>query len=100
MQKTSNLSVRIDPVLKESSERILNQLGIPMSSAITLFLKQVVINNGIPFDVKLPKGIVNIDDLSDEEIQKEIQKGIDDFDNGRYVSLEEFEKYFKVKYNL
>jgi len=100
MQKTSNLSVRIDPVLKESSERILNQLGIPMSSAITLFLKQVVINNGIPFDVKLPKGIVNIDDLSDEEIQKEIQKGIDDFDNGRYVSLEEFEKYFKEKYNL
>ena len=100
MQKTSNLSVRIDPVLKESSERILNQLGIPMSSAITLFLKQVVINNGIPFDVKLPKGIVNIDDLSDEEIQKEIKKGIDDFDNGRYVSLEEFEKYFKEKYNL
>ncbi len=92
MQKTSNLSVRIDPVLKESSERILNQLGIPMSSAITLFLKQVVINNGIPFDVKLPKGIVNIDDLSDEEIQKEIQKGIDDFDNGRYVTLEEFKK--------
>ncbi len=63
-----------------------------MSSAITLFLKQVVINNGIPFDVKLPKGIVNIDDLSDEEIQKEIQKGIDDFDNGRYVTLEEFKK--------
>ena len=92
MQKTSNLSVRIDPVLKESSERILNQLGIPMSSAITLFLKQVVINNGIPFDVKLPKGIVNIDDLSDEEIQKEIQKGIDDYENGRYITLEEFKK--------
>ena len=83
---------KLSSLLKESSERILDQLGIPMSSAITLFLKQVVINNGIPFDLKLPKGIVSIDGLSDEEIQKEIQKGIDDFENGRYVTLEEFKK--------
>lgn len=100
MQKTSNLSIRIDPVLKESSEKILNELGMPMSSAITLFLRQVVLHNGIPFDVKLPSTIVNIDDLTDEEIHKEIQKGIDDYKAGRYVSLDEFEKEFKKKYNL
>ena len=92
MQKTSNLSIRIDPVLKESSEKILNELGMPMSSAITLFLRQVVLHNGIPFDVKLPSAIINIDDLTDEEIQKEIQKGIDDYENGRYITLEEFKK--------
>lgn len=92
MQKTSNLSIRIDPVLKESSEKILNELGMPMSSAITLFLRQVVLHNGIPFDVKLPSNIVNIDDLTDEEIQKEVQKGINDYEAGRYLTLEEFKK--------
>ena len=92
MQKTANLSVRIDPSLKESSEKILNELGMPMSNAISLFLKQVVIHNGIPFDVKLPKGIVNYDDLTPEELDAEIQKGIDDYENGRYLTLEEFKK--------
>ena len=94
MQKTSNLSIRIDPVLKESSEKILSDLGMSMSSAITLFLRQVVLHNGIPFDVKIP-GIVNIDNLTDEELKKEIQKGIDDYEAGRYVSLDEFENEIK-----
>ena len=100
MQKTANLSIRIDPSLKESSEKILNELGMPMSNAISLFLKQVVIHNGIPFDVKLPKRIVNYDDLTTEELDAEIQKGIDDYENGRYTSLDEFQKEFKEKYKL
>ena len=53
MAKTANLYIRIDPELKEQAEYILNSLGLPPSSAITMFYKQVVLQQGPPFDVKL-----------------------------------------------
>ena len=53
MAKTANLYTRIDPELKEQAEYILNSLGLPPSSAITMFYKQVVLQQGFPFDVKL-----------------------------------------------
>lgn len=52
-QKTANLYTRIDPELKEQAEHILNSLGLPPSSAITMFYKQVVLQQGLPFNVKL-----------------------------------------------
>ena len=50
MNKSTNLYVRIEPELKDRAETILSQLGIPMSNAVGMFLKQVVLRRGIPFD--------------------------------------------------
>ena len=55
--RTANVYTRVDPDTKEQAERILNQLGIPMSNAIGMFLKQVVIQRGIPFEMKLPRAM-------------------------------------------
>ena len=55
--RTANVFTRVDPETKEQAEAILNQLGIPMSNAIGMFLKQIVMQRGIPFemsDVLLP----------------------------------------------
>ena len=54
MPRTSNIYAQIEPELKEQAEAVLEQLGIPMSNAIGLFLRQVVLQRGIPFDIKLP----------------------------------------------
>jgi DNA-damage-inducible protein J len=54
MEKTSTVQVRIEPELKASVEEILDHLGLSMSSAISLFLKQVVLHDGLPFAVKIP----------------------------------------------
>ena len=43
---------RVDPETKEQAEAILSQLGIPMSNAIGMFPKQIVMHRGIPFDMK------------------------------------------------
>ena len=48
MAKTANLYARIEPELKEQAEHILNSLGLPPSSAITMFYKQVVLQQGLP----------------------------------------------------
>jgi len=54
MSKTSSVYTRVEPELKEQVEQVLSRLGIPMANAINLFLNQVVLHNGIPFDVKIP----------------------------------------------
>jgi len=53
--RTSNIFARVEPELKEQAELVLEKLGIPMSNAIRLFLRQVVLQRGIPFELKLPQ---------------------------------------------
>ena len=57
--KKELIHIRIEPTVKEKSERIFDQLGINMSYAVSLFLNQVILKNGFPFDVNLPKSEEN-----------------------------------------
>lgn len=54
MAKSANLYARIEPEVKEKAENILSALGIPASNAINMFHKQIILQNGFPFEVKLP----------------------------------------------
>ena len=54
MPKTTVITARIDPALKEDTEQILRQLGLTPSQAITLFYRQVTLLDGLPFPVSLP----------------------------------------------
>ena len=49
---TTNINIRVDSELKQSAEELFNDLGLNMSSAITIFLKRVVSYDGIPFELK------------------------------------------------
>ena len=55
MSKTDTLSIRIEPTLKKEVEETLNYLGMNVADAVTIFLRQVVLNDGIPFEIKKPK---------------------------------------------
>ena len=52
---TSLLQVRVDDTLKEEAARIFDNLGIDTSTAVRMFLKRTVMENGIPFRMTLPK---------------------------------------------
>ena len=55
MAKTSTtISTRIDPDLKAKVENIFTRLGLSTTQAITLFLRQVELQNGLPFLIKIP----------------------------------------------
>lgn len=89
MAKTTNLYVRLEPGLKEQAETVLEQLGIPMSNAVNIFLKQVVMQRGIPFDVKLPATKpVGVSGLTECELDTELKKGFADLVNGNTKSAE------------
>lgn len=51
--QTANINVRIDPVIKDQAEAILSSLGLNLSSAINVFLIQVIATQSIPFEIKL-----------------------------------------------
>lgn len=50
----ANVNIRIDDELKRQAESIFSQLGLNMSTAMTIFLKESVRYRGIPFELRLP----------------------------------------------
>ena len=84
MAKTANLYARIEPDVKEQAEGILSALGIPASNAINMFYKQIILQRGLPFEVKIPASrLVDASVLSDAEMDAELDKGYADMKAGR-----------------
>jgi DNA-damage-inducible protein J len=54
MGKTGYITARIEPKLKARAARVLAAVGVSTTDAITMFLRQVVLRNGIPFEVRVP----------------------------------------------
>lgn len=87
MSVMTNLNIRTDKEVKDAAEQIFNELGLNMTTAINIFLRQTIRSNGIPFELKLNspnevtiaaieegrkiafdtniKGYTNMDDLKD-----------------------------------
>lgn len=79
MAKSANLYARIEPEVKEQAESILAALGIPASNAITMFYKQIILQRGMPFEIKLPATHpLDISTLTEEQLSTELEKGYAD----------------------
>lgn len=79
------ITLSVDPVIEEKTRKILNRLGMSMSTAVNLYFNQIVMTDSIPFDVKVtetpePK---NKRDNGDGELQAKIRQGYDDYNAGR-----------------
>ena len=63
----------------------MKQLGIPMSTAVDMFLNQIALVGGIPFPVVLPKAppAVNADLMSEEALSAKLKQGVADAEEGR-----------------
>ena len=100
MAKSANLYARIEPDLKENAEAILNVLGISASSAISMFYKQIVMHNGIPFELKIPNHPLDINKITEDEFNKEIEKGLQDVENGNTIPAKEVFASIRNKYDI
>jgi len=82
MAKSTSVNVRTTEDVKKRAEVILNGLGLNISSAVNLFLKQVINYRGIPFDLRLP--------------DKETLSAMEDIENSRNLeSADTVEEMFK-----
>ena len=79
MTKTAVIRARVTPELKASTEKILTQLGISFSEAISMFCNQICLKKGLPFDVRLPN----------KETLKALQDAVKKVNLRKYKSLDE-----------
>lgn len=78
MAKTDTLHIRIEPNVKQRAEETLNDLGLSITEAINVFLNQVILNDGIPFEIKKPKlNKETIQALEDTKKGKNLSKTFD-----------------------
>lgn len=101
MEKTATLNIRVAPEVKTSAEAVLSQLGVPMATAIDVFLKQIVLTGGIPFAISLPKAppAINADIMSASEIREKLQEGLLDIENGSVYPAKEAFARFREKHS-
>lgn len=85
MAKTDVINIRIEPELKKEVEETLNDLGMNIADAVTVFFKQIVMTESIPFVIKKPT--YNKETLLAIQEAKEILKNSDK--NKGYNNVEE-----------
>jgi DNA-damage-inducible protein J len=54
MAKEAYINARVDKQLKERAERVLAQVGVSTTDAVTMLLHQIVLRRGLPFEVRIP----------------------------------------------
>ena len=57
MSKTASIRTRIEPGLKREVEDILAQLGLTASETVHLLYRQIKLQRGLPFDVRMPNAL-------------------------------------------
>lgn len=84
MSKTAQLNIRTDIEIKNQVEKIFKQLGLTHSEAIGLFYRQVILNDGLPFEIKIPK-----DKVFNQETKQAIYEVNNDIDTTTHVNLDD-----------
>ena len=88
--KSSNVTARVEPEVKEQAEAILSSLGIPTSTAINMFYRQIVHWNGLPFRPSVPvTRPKSRNEMDDTEFNARMTAGYAQAKAGQSVSSDE-----------
>ena len=94
--KTTSVHVRIKEDTKKQAEAILEELGISRTVAIEMFYRQIILNNGIPFEVAIPNASKSREELTAEEFDKMMRVAVKQVEEGRTTPVEEvFEELYR-----
>jgi len=96
------VTFRTDESLKKEAETLFNQMGLNMTTALNVFLRQAVLEQAIPFQPRV-RTVTNVPDfskLSEEEKNAEIQKGFDSLAMGKFFTPEEVRESILGKYGI
>lgn len=94
----TTINFRVDENVKNQATAIFEDLGLDMSTALNLFLRQAILYGGIPFAVKKPRWVFS----SKEELHAKLQEAVNEIENGEPTTdaidfMEELkEKYEKL----
>lgn len=78
---TTNLNLRVDADVKRNAEALYNELGLTLSAAVNIFLRQSIRESGLPFDLRIAPDAETLAALDDARNLRNL--------SGPYNSLEE-----------
>ncbi|MCL2020403.1 MAG: type II toxin-antitoxin system RelB/DinJ family antitoxin [Oscillospiraceae bacterium] len=97
--QTIQITFRADESLKREAETLFERMGLNMTTALNVFLRQAVMEQAIPFQPRA-KSILDLSKMSEAERSAEIQKGFDSLEAGRVLSSEQVKQNMKRKYGI
>ncbi len=77
------LSIRVEKEVKKEVEKILNELGLNLSTAVNIFLKAVLRERGIPFPLKVEDNFLTPKRHELKRIPSRLEKSLEDLERGR-----------------
>ncbi len=87
--KTANVNCRISEDVKYKAEEILSKIGLPRSVAIDMFYRQIIMNNGLPFEVTLPTKPFIRENMTKDEFDSMMARGVKEANSSELYDVDE-----------
>jgi len=101
MANTTAVYARIDTNLKNNAESILAKLGITPASAIQMLYSQIVLRNGMPFELRIPSPQpIAAGALTREQLDQELMKGVVSLESGKGYSADEVDRMLAKEFSI
>ena len=100
MAKNETLHIRVNENIKASAEKTLDVLGISISEAVNIFLHQIPLVGGLPFDVRVPAAPENVTVRNTEDLYKKLSVGMEQIKEGKVVDADAVMTNLKDKYGF
>ena len=100
MAKNEVLHIRVNGNIKKNAEQTLSVLGVSLSEAVNMFLHQIYLVGGLPFDVKVPLAPNSVIAHSKEELYEMLEVGRKQIQTGKVEDADIVIEQIKDKYGF
>ena len=100
MTKNETLHIRVNENVKASAEKTLDVLGISISEAVNIFLCQIPLVGGLPFDVKVPIAPESTIVRSKEDLYEKLNVGMEQIKDGKVIDADVVMSKLRDKYGF
>lgn len=100
MAKNETLHIRVNGTVKSNAEQTLSLLGISISEAVNMFLHQIPIVGGLPFDVKVPIAPESVIARSKDDLYKKLDAAKEQISEGKATDADVVMESIRGKYGL
>ncbi len=85
--KSANVSVRVQPEIKQQAEAVLEKIGLPVSVLIDTLYRQIIYTGGVPYPLTVPK-LPTLDTMSKAEFDAMMEESYNQAINGEGVDID------------
>jgi addiction module RelB/DinJ family antitoxin len=100
MAKNETLHIRVNENVKTNAEKTLDLLGLSISEAVNMFLHQIPLVGGLPFDVKVPLAPESVIIRGKEDLYEKLGVGISQIKAGKIINADAVMSRLKDEYDF